>query len=256
MQSTNNKLLKSIGRIHTYEDFLQTYEYAIKTGFKNINVDLMIGLPNQTIEDIKHSINNITNINKPSHISVYSLIIEPNTPMEKLLEAGKIELPSEEEERNQYSYVKNMLEMKGYEHYEISNFALPKKRAIHNTNCWEQKEYIGFGVAAHSYINKKRFSNTENIEEYIQKDFKQLKTIHEVQSIEDEQKEYMLLGLRKIEGIDIQKFKEKFGKNPIFIFKKEIDKLVKEGLLEVDLNQIKLTRKGLDLANLVWEEFV
>lgn len=121
----------------------------------------------------------------------------------------------------------------------------------------EQKEYIGFGVAAHSYINKKRFSNTENLNTYLQKDYKEIKTIHEIQNIEEEQKEYMLLGLRKIDGIEISKFKEKFnGINPIFLFRNELEKLTKQKLIKIDLDNIKLTKKGLDLANIVWEEFI
>ena len=172
LQSTNNELLKEIGRIHTYEDFVHTYELAIEIGFQNINVDLMIGLPNQTIHDIKGSLQKIIHNQpqKPQHISVYSLIVEPETPMEKLIEKGNLTLPTDEEERKQYQYVKNMLELEGYKHYEISNFAINGKQSQHNTNCWKQKEYIGFGVAAHSYIDRKRFSNTENLEEYLKED--------------------------------------------------------------------------------------
>ena len=256
LQSTKNEILKQIGRIHTYEKFLESYKYAKEVGYDNINIDLMIGIPNQSIQDIKDSINKIASL-KPSHISVYSLIIEPNTPLENMVDKNILKLPSDEDERMQYSYVKNSLELKGYKHYEISNFAIDGKYSKHNMNCWEQKEYIGFGVSAHSYINKKRFSNTESLNEYLSEDYKKIKILQEVQNIEDEQKEYMLLGLRKIDGIKISKFKEKFnGQNPIFLFKKELDKLVKQELLQVDLDNIKLTRKGLDLANLVWEEFV
>ena len=256
LQSTKNEILKQIGRIHNYEKFLESYKYAEDVGYDNINVDLMIGIPNQSIQDIKDSINKIVNL-KPAHISVYSLIIEPNTPLENMVDKNILKLPPDEDERMQYSYVKNSLELKGYKHYEISNFAIDGKYSKHNMNCWEQKEYIGFGVSAHSYINKKRFSNTESLNEYLSEDYKKIKILQEVQNIEDEQKEYMLLGLRKIDGIKISKFKEKFnGQNPIFLFKKELDKLVKQELLQVDLDNIKLTRKGLDLANLVWEEFV
>ena len=257
LQSTSDFLLKSIGRIHTYKDFLDTYNMAVDVGFKNISVDLMIGLPYQTITDIKESIEKITNLSlRPQHISVYSLIVEESTPMERLLNEGKIVLPTDEEERNQYSYVKNTLEQKGYKHYEISNFCLPGKQAIHNTNCWDQKEYLGFGVAAHSYFDRKRFSNTNSLQQYLSESFESFRTIDEVQSLEDQQKEFMLLGLRKLDGVDISAFKAKFAQNPLFLFRKEIQKLVDEGLLVVDLNQIRLTRRGLDLANIVWEQFV
>lgn len=252
LQETHNELLKSIGRIHTYEKFIKTYKLARKIGFNNINVDLMIALPNQTIQDIKENLEKITKLN-PEHISVYSLILEEGTPFYNKYNENKIKLPDEELERNMYWYVKNTLENNGYAHYEISNFSKKGFESKHNMNCWNQEEYLGFGVAAHSYNNKIRYSNTNSIEEYIKGSNK---IIHEKQTLEDMQKEYMLLGLRKIEGINIQKFKNKFAQNPIFIFKEQLNKLVDEELIIVDGNEIKLTNKGLDLANIVWEEFV
>ena len=255
LQTTNDRLLKTIGRIHKYQDFLNTYKTARKLGFNNINTDLMIGLPTQNLKDVKKSLEEIIML-KPEHISVYSLILEENTPMERLVDQGKLKLPSDEAERRQYHYVKNILELNGYIHYEISNFAFPTKQSKHNCNCWEQKEYIGFGVSAHSYISKKRYSNTNNLNQYLEKNLNEIKTINEIQNQESQEKEYMLLGLRKLDGVQITKFKEKFGKNPIYIFRNEIKKLVEQGLLEIDLDNILLTSKGLDLANLVWEEFI
>lgn len=259
LQSTNNKLLEEIGRIHNFDEFLETYNMARKVGFKNINVDLMLGLPNQTINDLSDSINEIIKLN-PEHISIYSLILEENTVLYNLVEEGKLTLPTDELERNMYWYVKNKLELNNYNHYEISNFAKEGYESKHNCNCWEQKQYVGFGTSAHSYLKDKRFSNTENLEQYInniennniQKNY----IIHENQDIEDKKKEYMLLGLRKIEGVSIQKFKNKFKDNPIYLFRNELQKLIEEGLLEIDGDNIRLTNKGLDLANIVWEEFV
>ncbi len=254
LQSTEDRLLKKIGRIHNYNDFLATYNLAREVGFDNINVDLMIGLPGQTIEDVKSSLNKVINLN-PSHISVYSLIVEENTIIYNLIEQNKIVLPDEELERNMYWYVKNYLELGGYEHYEISNFAKNEKKSLHNWDCWNQKEYVGFGASAHSYLNRKRFCNIGVLEEYI-KDFKNTKEVQEVQSFYETKQEYMLLGLRKIKGVCISDFKNKFGENPIFLFKNELNKLIEEDLLEITTNNIKLTNKGLDFANLVWEEFV
>lgn len=259
LQETNNALLKEIGRIHTYEDFENTYSLARNVGFKNINVDLMLGLPNQNILDLENSINKILDLD-PEHISVYSLILEENTVLKNKVDQGILTLPEDEMERKMYYTVKNMLENNGYIHYEISNFAKKGFESKHNLDCWSQKEYMGFGAAAHSYTNNFRFSNIENIEEYIN-NFKNNKEednliFHEKQNRESKMKEYMMLGLRKIEGVNIQQFKNKFVENPIFIFRKEIEKLVNEELLEVNGNFIKLTKKGLDLANLVWEEFV
>ena len=259
LQSTKNDILKKIGRIHTYQEFLEIYKLARETGFKNINIDLMIGIPGQKIGDLKNTLQDIIKL-EPEHISVYSLIIEENTPIEKMLEKGEIKLPDEDLERNMYWYVKNTLELNGYNHYEISNFAKLGKESRHNLNCWNQEEYIGFGVAAHSYLNGIRFSNTINVEEYIQHIENNRKEeniqIEESQSLEDKKNEFMMLGFRKIQGVDIARFKEKFIDNPIFLYRENLNKLVEEGLIEVDLNHIKLTNKGIDLANLVFEEFV
>lgn len=252
LQSTNNLLLKEIGRIHTYEEFLNTYQLARDIGFYNINVDLMLALPNQTIMMLEESLKKVIDLN-PEHISIYSLILEEGTVLEDLVNNGKLILPYEETERDMYWRVKKILEQNGYIHYEISNFAKPEKESKHNLNCWNQNQYLGFGAAAHSYYDKKRYSNTDDLEQYIKK---QEKIIHEVQSIETEQKEYMMLGLRKIDGVSVFEFKNKFVQNPIYLFRKELDKLVKENLVEIDMDNIKLTNKGIDLANLVFEEFV
>ena len=252
LQTTNDNLLKIIGRIHTYEEFLETYKLAEEVGFKNINVDLMIGLPSQTIQDLKDSLNKVIKL-EPKHISTYSLILEEDTVLEKLVESGKLILPDEDMERQMYWYVKNTLELNGYNHYEISNFAKEGFESKHNLNCWEQKQYIGLGLAASSYINNERYSNVSDMKKYLNGSGK---IIEEKQSIEDAEKEYMLLGLRKINGVNISKFKEKFACNPLFLFREELNKLVMDKLIAVDTNNIKLTNKGLDFANLVWEEFV
>lgn len=258
LQSTKNNLLKQIGRIHNFNDFLSTYTLARKLKYDNINVDLMIGLPNQTIQDIKDSLETV--INRPEHISVYSLILEDETPMQKMVEEGKLKLPDEETERQMYWYVKDFLELHGYKHYEISNFAKPGFESEHNMDCWNQKEYIGFGLAAHSYIDNKRFCNTSNLEDYIENcknnEFEKNVIIQEIQIKEDKMKEYMILGLRKIDGVSIQKFETTFNENPIMLFRKELQKLHEENLINIDGDNIKLSNKGLDFANLVWEEFV
>ena len=278
LQSTNDQILKQIGRIHTYNEFLDAYSIVKKAGVDNINIDLMIGLPNQTISDVKESLNKIIELN-PNHISVYSLILEEGTVLDKLIEEGKMELLDEELERNMYWYVKNTLEINGYNHYEISNFSKIGKESKHNLNCWEQKEYIGIGTSAHSYINGVRYCNKSSVEKYIEninnkdidvneiiklgngdKSFlekvEEVYEIDEIQSSEDKKREYMLLGLRKLEGVKISNFKEKFVENPIYVYHKELEKLVEEDLIRVDGDRIFLSRRGIDLANLVWEEFV
>jgi len=259
LQVTDNFILGQIGRIHKYEDFLKTYKEARKIRYNNINVDLMLALPNQTIEILTDSLQKIIDL-KPEHISLYSLILEENTKLYNMVMQKKIELPSEEEERQMYWKTKNILEENGYIHYEISNFAKKGYKSKHNSDCWKQKEYIGIGAAAHSYLENKRFSNIESVENYIENinngNFKDNVIIHEIQSKNEKQKEYMLLGLRKIEGININEYKNIFGENPIFQYSKELNKLTKIDLLKVDGNYIKLTNKGLDLANIVLEQFI
>ena len=259
LQETHNDLLKTLGRIHSYEDFLTTYQLARDVGFQNINVDLMLGLPGQKIADLEESLDRIIELN-PEHISVYSLIIEEDTPFYEKLNENKIILSEDEMERKMYWLTKRKLEKAGYIHYEISNFAKKGFESKHNLSCWNQEEYIGFGVAAHSYTNNVRYSNIDNIEKYIanfvSNEENENFVFHEKQDKESKMKEFMLLGLRKIEGISIQNFKSKFGENPILSYRKELEKLVEEELIEIDGDIIKLTNKGLDLANLVWEEFV
>ena len=259
LQSTHNEILSKLGRVHSYEEFLYTYNLARNVGFKNINVDLMLGLPNQSLNDLQESINEVINL-EPEHISVYSLIIENGTPFCEKLEKQEIALPSDELERAMYWETKRKLEKAGYTHYEISNFAKPGFESKHNLSCWNQEEYIGIGASAHSYTNNVRYSNIDSIEDYI-RNYENGNEIdnfvfHEKQNKESKMKEFMMLGLRKIQGIHIQDFKNKFGENPIYLYKKELEKLVNEELLEIDGDIIKLTDKGIDLANLVWEEFV
>ncbi len=259
LQSTDNKLLAEIGRIHTYEEFLRVYNQAREIGFSNINVDLMLGLPNQTLEILEKSVKTVVRL-KPEHISIYSLILEEGTKLYNMVNEGKVKLTSEELERKMYWGIKHILGKNGYIHYEISNFAKKGYKSRHNSDCWEQKEYIGLGVAAHSYLDNKRYSNTESIENYIKNinsaEFDKNITIHEIQTKEDKQKEYMMLGFRRLEGVDIREFASKFKENPMKLYKNELDKLIKEELVEINKNKIRLSNKGLDLANLVFEEFI
>ena len=260
LQSTKDRLLELIGRIHKYEDFFKVYEMARNIGFKNINVDLMLGIPTQSMEELEESVKNVIELN-PEHISIYSLILEEGTELEKLVSNNELEMISEELERKMYWKTKKILQKKGYNHYEISNFAKEGYESKHNLSCWNQDEYIGFGIGAHSYLNKIRFSNTDNLEEYMKNiknnEFdKNIILQEKEQTFEEQAKEYMMLNLRKIKGVSISKFEQKFQINPLFYFRFEISKLQEEGLIEVDLDNICLTKKGLDLANLVFEEFV
>ena len=259
LQSACDRLLELIGRIHKYEDFLKTYNLVKEVGFNNINVDLMLALPTQTIDDLTDTLNKIIDL-EPNHISLYSLILEENTELEYMINNKKLELINEIEERRMYHLSKKILEKNGYIHYEISNFAQKGFESKHNMDCWNQEEYIGMGLSAHSYFNNKRFSNTIYLDKYIENikngNFEKNIEIHEVQEKEDKMKEYMMLGFRKLKGISITEFEKKFRINPLFYFRFELEKLTDQGLIEVDLDNIKLTKSGLDLANIVFEEFV
>lgn len=259
LQSADNKLLKDIGRIHRFSDFLKTYGMVRDVGFKNTNVDIMLGLPNQTIEILEDTINKVIEL-KPKHISTYSLIIENGTRIKSLINSSEYIMPDEETERQMYWHIKNKLEENGYKHYEISNFAYPGFESKHNLDCWRQEEYVGFGLGAHSYIDGFRYSNTENIDEYIYNVNNMSEedniTIHEKQTKRDMMKEYMILGMRVIDGVNIEEFKRKFKAKPLMLFKKELQELIKEGYLLIDGNNIKLSEKGIDFANRVWGKFI
>lgn len=260
LQATQYNHLKLLGRIHDFGDFGEAYIGARRLGFENINVDLILGIPNQTLREFELSLKELVIMN-PDHISIYSLIVEEDTELEKMIKNNEIEMISEDLERQMYWKAKEILGRAHYEHYEISNFARKGFESKHNLSCWNQDEYIGFGLAAHSYKDKKRFSNTSDLGDYLKNiengEFsKNIEIQENEQTFEEQAKEYMMLGLRKINGISISEFEQKFQINPLFYFRFEISKLEDEGLAEVDLDNIKLTEKGLDFANIVFEQFV
>lgn len=257
LQSCNDNLLKKIGRIHTFEEFLENYNLARKVGFNNINVDLMYGLPNLTIQDWKNTLENICEL-KPEHISAYSLIIEEGTAFYKLYEKDKLELPSEDDERIMDKITKDILKANGYHQYEISNFALDGEECEHNKVYWSLDEYIGVGSASSSYIDGYRFTNTSNINDYIEKISNNVSVVidkHE-NSIEDEMEEFVFMGLRMVSGIDLLKFEKKFGVDINSIYKEIIEKNIKDGLLVVQENKMFLTAKGMELSNSVMSDFI
>lgn len=200
LQSANNELLKLLGRIHTYEEFENAFETARRVGFKNINVDLMIGLPNQNMNDVEDSLIKVIDKN-PEHISVYSLIVEEGTEISKLIEKNILKLPDENLERDMYWRVKRILEESGYNHYEISNFAKENYSSRHNINCWDQHYYLGFGVSAHSYYEGIRYSNITNLKSYIEnienENINNNVVVHEHQLKDDMMREFMLLRIKE-----------------------------------------------------------
>jgi oxygen-independent coproporphyrinogen III oxidase len=257
LQSWQNELLKSIGRIHTTEDFLQSYDLARRLGFKNINIDIMFGLPNQSLSDLKITIEQVVRLS-PEHISCYSLIIEDGTPFYNLYEKGKLSLPEEELEREMYITAREMLNGYGFKQYEISNFAKPGYRCEHNMVYWQLDDYIGCGAAAHSYFQSIRYRNEANIEKYIQSmKLNNCSVVEEIRnSVKDNMEEFMFMGLRKIEGISEKEFIRRFSKGINSVYKNVIDKYEKLGLLKRESGNIFLTEKGIELSNTIMSEFL
>lgn len=257
LQSCNDKLLKEIGRIHTFSEFLENYNLARKIGFKNINVDLMYGLPNLTIELWKDTLDQICKL-KPEHISAYSLIIEEGTAFYKLYEKDKLNLPEEDKERIMDKLTKKILKENGYHQYEISNYSLNGMECEHNKVYWSLEDYIGVGCASSSYINGVRKVNEGTINEYIKKinSGKDVIVEEHINSIEDEMEEFIFMGLRMLNGIDILKFEKKFGVDIGSIYGKVIEKNIKDGLLNLNNNNMVLTAKGIELSNYVMSDFI
>ena len=258
LQSANNGTLKKIGRIATVEMFETAYNNAVKVGFTNISSDLIIGLPNETLKDFERSVDYLLDKEYIKHISAYSLEIHENSKLNFLIKNNFLELPSEDLEREMKYLLDKKLEEKGFVRYEISNYAKEGYESKHNLSYWEQEEYIGLGAAAASYINSTRYTNISDIDKYIEQINTCVSVKEDIEELDklDLIKEYVILRLRLKEGIIKTAFKERFGKDIYELYKDKIDSLVEEGLLQDDGNSIKLTYKGEDLANIVWQEFI
>ena len=256
VQSLNNDILKSIGRIHSDKDFYESFKLLREMGIGNINVDLMFGLPNQNMDDIIYSLDKMTDLGV-EHISYYGLILEEGTPLYNLYEKGHIVLPTEEKERAMYHKIIRILKNKGYNHYEISNFSLSGYECCHNLTYWNINPYLGIGLNSHSNMDGLRFSNTIDLEEYIELLTKEKLPIINQEYIDEdtEIEEFCIMALRKIEGIDKSEFKRRFNREIEDMYSREIDKHVKNGLIKNNDN-ISLTSKGLDLSNLVEVDFL
>ena len=247
LQSTDDQELKMLGRIHTYKDFLDTYTLAREVGFQNINVDLMSGIPFQTLGGWEDTLKKVAELG-PEHISAYSLIIEEGTPFyEKYGEGERAEarrrreLPDEDTERMMYQFTKNILWSYGYHRYEISNYAKEGYECRHNLGYWNRTEYLGIGTGAASLINNQRFVEGGEIE---------------VLSLQNQMEEYMFLGLRMMAGVSAEKFNDYFGHSIYDIYGQVIDKYKASGHLEDDHGIIRLTKKGIDVSNAILADFL
>lgn len=257
LQATNDLLLKSIGRIHTYEEFKNNYLLAREIGFENINIDLMFGLPNQSLEDWKETLKEIVNLN-PDHISAYSLIIEQGTVFYNWYEKDKLPLPKEDDEREMYIYSKDMLKKNGYNQYEISNYSKNNKECYHNKVYWKCDEYLGVGVSSSSFINSNRFKNIDDIKEYIEKINKNedVTCDNYKNTLTDNMEEFVFMGLRMIDGIEEKEFKHRFNKDIYEVYKDVIEKNIRQELLISNMGRLYLSPRGIEVSNYVMSYFI
>lgn len=255
LQSTDNAELKRLGRIHTFETFLENYRLARECGFRNINIDLMSALPGQTVQSWEATLSRIISL-EPEHLSAYSLIIEEGTPFFDCYSENPELLPDEEAEREMYHLTKHLLEQAGYTRYEISNYAKAGYACRHNLGYWERTPYLGFGLAAASLFGEKRFQNPASHSQY--SDYVKGGCRHTVESLtrQEQIEEFMFLGLRKMAGVSKEAFLQAFAQPVGEVYQEVVEKLCKEQLLQENETHLFLTEKGIDLANYVMAEFL
>lgn len=262
LQSADNRELKKLGRIHTVEDFLRNYDLIRKSGFENVNVDIMSALPGQTVASWEYTLKEVLKL-RPEHISAYSLIIEEGTPFYQKYEEDELRrengevplfLPTEESERKMYFLTKAMLQEKGYERYEISNYAKKGKECRHNIGYWTRKNYLGLGLGSASLIENMRFSNGNSLKDYLEGDFEPQNT--EILSRKEQMEEFAFLGLRMMHGINRKEFIRNFGVEIEAVYGDVIRKMTEQGLLKQQSGNIFLTEEGISVSNYVMSEFL
>ena len=253
LQSTDAEELKMLGRIHSYEEFLQSYQWAREAGFSNINIDLMFAIPGQCYEGWIENLRMVAALG-PEHISAYSLIIEEGTPFSR----KKLDLPDEDTEYRMYEDVAVVLKEYGYHQYEISNYAKAGCECRHNEGYWQRKDYLGLGLGAASLLGKERFSNTSDMQEYLKNSSapEKIQKNWELLTREDEMAEFMFLGLRMTQGVSKKEFQEYFGTAIENIYGEVLKKYKKQGLLLEESGRIFLSREGIHVSNAVMADFL
>lgn len=257
LQTSNNNLLKKIGRTHSYEDFLKSLKMLRKEAMENINVDLMFGLPDQDLKDVYLDLERIIDLGV-EHISYYSLILEEGTRLYMQAKKNKYSFPTVLEDRKMYHEIVRILEENDYRQYEISNFSKKGFKCRHNLVYWEIEPYLGVGISSHSNIAGQRFANTADINKYIENS-KQTKPIIEYREKIDRQleiTEYCIMGIRLSSGINKLKFKERFNVDIEEVYGEALKKHIESGLLIEEVENIFLSKRGKDLANLVELDFI
>lgn len=261
LQSADNEALKKLGRIHDFNHFLESYDILRNEGMSNINVDIMSGLPGQSVAKYEETLCKVCDVN-PEHISAYSLIVEEGTPFCQMYNPvdglRRDELPDEDSEREQYYMTRDILKDAGYFRYEISNYSKPGYECRHNTGYWRGVPYIGMGLGASSLWNGTRYNNTGDMSEYIRCSMKPDSIAENVQKLTDADRmeEFMFLGLRMTEGIQISEFYEKFGVTVNEVYGEVIKKYSDMKMLEINGENMKLTDKGVDVSNIIFADFI
>lgn len=280
LQSADDKELRYLGRIHTYDEFLKSYQRVRMAGFDNVNVDLISAIPGQTVDSWKNTLKKVTML-KPEHISAYSLIVEEGTPFyDRYGEHVEMEsyamttderrhlmalpdLPDEDSEREMYYLTQEFLKEQGYDRYEISNYSKKGYECRHNIGYWTGMEYLGLGLGASSYMNGCRFHNTADLNDYRNARFDQeedfnrmLKQELERLSIDEKMEEYMFLGLRLTRGVSAHEFVSNFGQNIRNVYGQILEGLERDGLMEFKDGYYRLTLRGIDLSNYVMSQFL
>ncbi len=258
LQSADEKELRMLGRIHTFEQFVQNYELARKTGFKNINVDIISAIPGQKINDYRQTLLKVTAL-KPEHISAYALIIEEGTPFYEQMRRNLLQLPSEEVDRQMYQMTKDLLRQSGYERYEISNYARPGFECRHNTGYWLRKNYLGIGLGAASCIENVRFANIADLSGYLKTDAADLPHVYaqrEELSERAQMEEFMFLGLRLMRGVSAEDFQKQFSLTMESVYGEVIQKQLNQKLIKQTKTGYCLTDYGIDISNYVMAEYL
>ena len=257
LQAMQDETLKQLGRIHTVAEFLESYHLAREHRFENINIDLIFALPDQTMDAWHHTLNAVISL-EPTHISAYNLVMEETTPFYEWWQAGELHLPSEDTEADMFQYTIETLTTHGYEHYEICNFARPNREALHNLVYWNNQPCIGLGVGASGYVNGVRYSNIRGIAPYINSLSQRKKPIADTEHLTGnaEKAETLMLTLRKREGISLDVYQNRFGENIEIAFGDILKKWMDLGLLERTATHLRLTPRGLFLANEVFVELM
>ena len=247
LQSIHENELKKLGRIHSYDDFLQTYRLARTAGFDNISVDLMYGIPEQTLSSFAETLDGIISLG-PEHISAYGLIVEEGTPF--YAEREGLEIPDEDTECDMYELACERLSGTGYSHYEISNYAKEGRASEHNLHYWRREEYIGVGVAAHSYFGGVRYSNCESLSSYIQG------LAPEEESDTNAAFEYAMLALRLAEGLSLSDYASRFSHSFLLGREEAIDRFVTLGYMSRTKDRLALTDRGMYVSNAILSELL